>query len=59
MSDLRELTDPELDLVGGAYGDLGLTLSSRPTTGIKAVEEIIVDILRFLEPKQPVMAHKD
>ena len=59
MSDMRALTDAELDIVGGAYGDLGLTLSSRPTTGIKVVEEIIVDILRILEPKQPVMAHKD
>jgi hypothetical protein len=51
MSDIRALTDAELDIVGGASGDLGLT----PTTGIKVVEEIIVDILRILEPQRPVM----
>jgi hypothetical protein len=52
MSGLRVLTDTELDIVGGG----GLTIVGRPApqpTGIKLVEEIIVDILRILEPKQP------
>jgi hypothetical protein len=58
MSDLRVLTDAELDLVGGG----GLTIV-RPTpirspepAIVKLVEEIVVDILRILEPKQPTRA---
>jgi len=51
MSDLRVLTDAELDLVSG-----GLTSIARPRNPepivIKLVEEILVDILRILEPKQ-------
>jgi hypothetical protein len=53
MSDLRVLTDPELDLVSG-----GLTSIARPRNPepivIKLVEEILVDILRILEqPTRP------
>jgi hypothetical protein len=51
---MRELTDAELDIVGG-----GTLAPPRPTQGcggeIKLVEELIVDILELLEPKQPVM----
>jgi hypothetical protein len=43
---LRELMDAELDIVGG-----GAKRAPQPT-GLKLVEEIFVDILRFLEPKQ-------
>ena len=51
MSDLRELTDAELDIVGGG----AKAPSPQPSCvgEIKLVEEIIVDILRLLEPKQP------
>jgi hypothetical protein len=55
MSELRELTDAELDIVGG-----GITsITHKPTEPpiVKLVEEIIVDILKILEPKQPVRAH--
>jgi hypothetical protein len=54
MSDLRVLTDAELDIVGG-----GLTaprpapIRSPEPIIVKLVEEIVVDILRILEPKQP------
>jgi hypothetical protein len=61
MSDLRELTDAELDIVGG-----GLTKPTRPEPSqgcggeIKLVEEIIVDILKLLggnnRPQNPRMA---
>jgi hypothetical protein len=48
MSDLRELTNAELDIVGG-----GIAYARPPTQscggGIKLVEEIIVDILKVLE----------
>jgi hypothetical protein len=51
MNDLRELTDTELDIVGG-----GITMR-KPTggsdLGIKLVEEILVDILKILEGNQP------
>jgi hypothetical protein len=53
MSDLRELTDAELDLVSG-----GLTSIVRPTPIrspepiiVKVVEELVVDILKILEPQ--------
>jgi hypothetical protein len=56
MSDLRELTDAELDIVGGGSA-LMRAPSPQPSRGcggeIKLVEELIVDILRLLEPKQP------
>jgi hypothetical protein len=45
MSDLRELTDAELDIVGG-----GLKNPRPQPIGIKLIEEIIIDILKFLEP---------
>jgi hypothetical protein len=48
MSGLRELTNAELDIVGG-----GIAYATNPTqscgSGIKLVEEIIVDILKVLE----------
>ena len=54
MSDLRVLTDAELDLVGGGF------MTARPApirspepVVIRLVEELVVDILRILEPKQP------
>lgn len=50
MNDLRELTDAELDIVGG--GILTRAPSPQPI-GIKLVEERIVDILRLLEPQKP------
>jgi hypothetical protein len=55
MSELRELTDAELDIVGGRLTKIG---RPEPVGGgaIKLVEEIIFDILRILEPKQPVRA---
>jgi hypothetical protein len=49
MNDLRELTDAELDIVGGGA-------IPRPTQcgggELKLAEEIIVDILRILEPNK-------
>jgi hypothetical protein len=42
MSDLRELT---LNIVGG-----GLKNPRPRPIGIKLIEEIIIDILKFLEP---------
>jgi hypothetical protein len=63
MSELRELTDAELDIVAGGLTRLpipptrlGPGAPTSPTGAIKVVEEIIVDILRILEPKQPVRA---
>jgi hypothetical protein len=64
VGDLRELTDTELDIVAG-----GLTPPPRPPTrlgpgaptsptGGNLLEEIIVDILRILEPKQPAAVNK-
>jgi hypothetical protein len=49
MSDLRELTDVELDIVGGGT----LRAPSPQPIGIKLVEELVVDILRLLEPQKP------
>ena len=58
MSELRELTDAELDIVGG-----GVTRPMRPPVpggpslggggAIGLVEEVIVDILKILEPQKP------
>jgi hypothetical protein len=48
MSDLRELTDAELDIVGA-----GMKAPSPQPIGIKLVEELVVDILRLLEPQKP------
>jgi hypothetical protein len=56
MTKLRELTDAELDIVGG--GTLMRNPNPQPI-GIKLVEEILVDILKILEGnqgKQPVRA---
>ena len=53
MSDLRELTDAELDIVGGGSA-LMRAPSPQPSRGcggeIKLVEELIVDILRLWNP---------
>jgi hypothetical protein len=50
MSDLRVLTDAELDIVGGGA-------VPRPIQGgggvIQLVEEVIVDILQLFEPSRP------
>ena len=52
MSDLRVLTDAELDLVGGGF----MTARPAPIRSpepivIRLVEELVVDILRILEPQ--------
>jgi hypothetical protein len=49
MSDLRELTDAESDIVGGGT----LKAPSPQLIGIKLVEELVVDILRLLEHQKP------
>ena len=53
MSDLRVLTDAELDMVSG--GALSIVARPAPSEApiVKLVEELIVDILRILKPKQP------
>jgi hypothetical protein len=58
MTELRVLTDAELDIVSGGAKAI---MRPEPTQGcgggeIKLVAEIIVDILKLLEPKQPVRA---
>ena len=54
MSDLRVLTDAELDMVSGGALSIVARPAPRPEAPIvKLVEELIVDILRILEPKQP------
>jgi hypothetical protein len=59
MSDLRELTNAELDFVGGGIGMVGgcgtatLAAASRSTSepfGKILAEEIVCAVLRFLEP---------
>jgi hypothetical protein len=52
MSDLRELADAELDIVGGGAQPF---LRREPSQGgvIKLVEEVFVDVLRLLEPQKP------
>jgi hypothetical protein len=56
MSDLRELTDAELDIVGGGItmnrGCSGTATFGAQPCAIKLVEEVIVDTLRLLEPRQ-------
>jgi len=55
MNELRELTEAELDMVsGGALSIVARPAPRQPEAPlVKLVEEIIVDILRILEPKQP------
>jgi hypothetical protein len=50
MSDMRELTDAELDIVGGGLINprTAPTRSPEPII-VKLVEELVVDILRVLE----------
>ena len=56
MSDLRVLTDAELDIVsGGSKVERPQPVGSPGSGGsgaVKLVEEIIVDILRLFEPQQ-------
>jgi hypothetical protein len=59
MGGLRELTDTELDVVGGG---VTAVYRSAPTRGcgggeIKLVEEIIVDILKLLRPNNRQQVH--
>jgi hypothetical protein len=53
MTDLRVLTDAELDVVAG-----GATKARQPTQNcggeLKLAEEILAVLFRVLEPKQPV-----
>jgi hypothetical protein len=62
MTELRELSDAELDLVsGGLTAPRPAPIRSPEPVVIRLVEELVVDILRILEPKQPTraMALKD
>ena len=61
MSDLRELTDAELDIVGGGLTSVRgcstatatFAMKREPTScGENLVTGLIVDILRFLEPQK-------
>jgi hypothetical protein len=57
MSDLRGLTDAELDIVGGgAMAPRPAPIRSPEPILVKLVEELVVDIFRILEPKQPTRA---
>jgi hypothetical protein len=47
MTELRELTDAELDIVGG--GARPPTMVNQGGGALKLVEEILVDILKILE----------
>lgn len=49
MSGLRELTNAELDIVGGGIAYARPNPTQSCGSGIKLVEEIIVDILKVLE----------
>jgi hypothetical protein len=49
---MRELTDAELDIVGGGTMQI-FKGEPKPTGVIGLVEAVIVDIVRLLEPKQP------
>ena len=61
MTELRELTDAELDIVGGGTsnqcGGGGSTMNPGSGGGIKLVEEIIVDILKIFEPQKQKVAY--
>ena len=51
------ITDAELDLVsGGLMAPRPAPIRSPEPIIVKLVEVIVVDILRILEPKQPVRA---
>jgi hypothetical protein len=57
MSDLRVLTDAELDMVSG--GGLSIIARPEPVRGcgpVKVVEELVVELLRALEPRRVVTA---
>jgi hypothetical protein len=57
MNDLRVLTDAELDVVSGGAVPIVTRKPTRSCGGeLKLVEEILVDLFRLLEPKQPVRA---
>jgi hypothetical protein len=56
---MRELFDAELDIVGGAKGDANNSTVRKTAEPIKLVVELIVDILKILEPKQVQAALKD
>jgi hypothetical protein len=60
MSELRELTNAESDIVSGGGFIIVAKPAPRQTAVIELVEELIVDILKLLEPQQPtrVMAQK-
>jgi len=52
MSDFRDLTDAELDLVSGGLMDpRPAPIRSPEPTIVKLVEELVVDILKILEPQ--------
>jgi hypothetical protein len=53
MSDLPVLTDAELEMVGGGTGSMVARPRQPEAPIVKLVEELVVDILRILEPKQP------
>jgi hypothetical protein len=60
---MRELTNAELDTVGGGgKGSGGLMSVAKPRQPdapiVKLVEEIVVDILRILEPKPLAAVNK-
>ena len=56
MSALRVLADAELDMVSGGITSVTTRKPTEPLI-VKLVEEIIVDILKILEPKKPVRGH--
>jgi hypothetical protein len=58
MTELRELTDAELDIVGGGIINAKPPTRSPEPIIVKLVEELVVDILRVLEPKKPVMQQR-
>jgi hypothetical protein len=59
MSALRELTDTDLDIVGGGAPAVYRPAPSQGCGGgeIKLVEEIIVDILKLFEPNNRQQVH--
>ena len=50
MSELRELTDAELDIVGG--GAKPPPMRNQGGGEIQLIEEVIVDILKLFEPQR-------